>query len=770
MSEIKWDESSTLVDVSSSQHILNLPSWADVDLENQTVNPTLLSETIPEGNVLDEGGADFSGIPEAGGGIVGGWYGTKKGWKIGSAMPHPLAKPIMGLVGGMVGAFTGGATAEGAQQGFYALTDSDQAPDNWQQGVNKAFLAGGEEMLYEALGQSVVNVLGMGWRILRGKPKHPGEMIQDSSKQGIEGYREGVDPTVLGEGESYVTVSEMLRQLIEESGGKLSASQVTSNFFIQTIEGLSRAAWGGGALRDARHLTDEAIVKYVDDYIKHFNQTAGGALDAEGMGILFKNMIKIGKEQHSAMAGDMYKVLDDLYTKKHLKTRKVKNEAFAKTPGQGFTHIETSIIDEVIQPVNVKSLKKRVQEILKLGEEVGNIPQGEWGGSLLNKILTMKDEIGFDGARELRSFFLAESRSLATQFGEAKSKMMMRDMEQLLMKAMDKGALGTGNKAFIDQYKKVNEFWAEGSATIRSKNIAALVKLNPEHIGAEIFKEGNITLIKEARKAILRSGQYAKGTDDAFDAQKVWLDMQSGYLNSLIAGSQQASETVLKEIGSKIPIVGTGKDVVAGQYKLSNLKALFIKNTPLNNTFKTAFTKNQQKSIREFTNVLEAAQGRTTAAGDFMVKVGQAGLILDTFGLIIPGSEAGTAGEMAGKTTLFTVSPWLLAKTFTSPRTTKLLARSMMTKLGTRQASAVITQLLGAWKDIYDENTIFVVVHGLKSIQGASGFAQFLQSDEKDKRGRPVKPKITRDYFAISSPNYTIIQRHKNLNAYLKLQ
>ena len=55
----------------------------------------------------------------------------------------------------------------------------------------KPFLAGGEEALYEALGQSVVNVLGMGWRMIRGKPKHPGEMIQDSSKQGIEGYREG---------------------------------------------------------------------------------------------------------------------------------------------------------------------------------------------------------------------------------------------------------------------------------------------------------------------------------------------------------------------------------------------------------------------------------------------------------------------------------------------------------------------------------------------------------------------------------------------------
>ena len=77
---------------------------------------------------------------------------------------------------------------------------------------------------------------------------------------------------------------------------------------------------------------------------------------------------------------------------------------------------------------------------------------------------------------------------------------------------------------------------------------------------------------------------------------------------------------------------------------------------------------------------------------------------------------------------------------------------------------------LATSKDVYDENTTFVVVHGLKSIDGASGFAQILQSNEIDKRGRQVKPKITKEYFAISSPNYTIIQRHKNLNAYLKLQ
>ncbi|MEO8773157.1 MAG: hypothetical protein ABI263_03415 [Gelidibacter sp.] len=68
---------------------------------------------------------------------------------------------------------------------------------------------------------------------------------------------------------------------------------------------------------------------------------------------------------------------------------------------------------------------------------------------------------------------------------------------------------------------------------------------------------------------------------------------------------------------------------------------------------------------------------------------------------------------------------------------------------------------LSVSKDIYDKNTIFVVVHGLKSIEGASGFADLL---------RERKVNITRPYIAISSPNYEIVQRHKNLKDYLQNQ
>lgn len=63
--------------------------------------------------------------------------------------------------------------------------------------------------------------------------------------------------------------------------------------------------------------------------------------------------------------------------------------------------------------------------------------------------------------------------------------------------------------------------------------------------------------------------------------------------------------------------------------------------------------------------------------------------------------------------------------------------------------------------DVYDTNTTFVVVHGLKTGQVAKTFEQILS--DKD-----VK-KIKDPYFAVSSTNYQILQIHKNLETYLNL-
>ena len=68
---------------------------------------------------------------------------------------------------------------------------------------------------------------------------------------------------------------------------------------------------------------------------------------------------------------------------------------------------------------------------------------------------------------------------------------------------------------------------------------------------------------------------------------------------------------------------------------------------------------------------------------------------------------------------------------------------------------------LNASIDVYNPNTKFVVVHGLKTSQVAKTFNQLL--NEKDQK------KIKVPYFVASSTNYQIIQIHKNLDAYLNI-
>lgn len=63
--------------------------------------------------------------------------------------------------------------------------------------------------------------------------------------------------------------------------------------------------------------------------------------------------------------------------------------------------------------------------------------------------------------------------------------------------------------------------------------------------------------------------------------------------------------------------------------------------------------------------------------------------------------------------------------------------------------------------DIYNPQLTFITVHGLKSINGADGFGEILSE---------TKFKINKPYFVISTPNYEIVQMHKNLNTYLESQ
>ena len=62
-------------------------------------------------------------------------------------------------------------------------------------------------------------------------------------------------------------------------------------------------------------------------------------------------------------------------------------------------------------------------------------------------------------------------------------------------------------------------------------------------------------------------------------------------------------------------------------------------------------------------------------------------------------------------------------------------------------------------KDYYNNITKFVVLHGLKSYDGALGLIEILKDNDSF---------FDNSFFVVSSENYRTIQIHKNLNAYIK--
>ncbi len=65
-------------------------------------------------------------------------------------------------------------------------------------------------------------------------------------------------------------------------------------------------------------------------------------------------------------------------------------------------------------------------------------------------------------------------------------------------------------------------------------------------------------------------------------------------------------------------------------------------------------------------------------------------------------------------------------------------------------------------QDLYDKDTKFVVVHGLKSIEASQGLNDILNENNR--------ANITKPVIALSSTNYKTIQIHKNLQEYLESQ
>ena len=571
------------------------------------------------------------------GGIAGGIRGAQMGLPYG---------PAGVIAGGATGAFFGGATGEGLQQAYLSITDNPLAAQNWEETAQKMLESGAEEAMYDAFGSIAFKTIGAGWKMIR--PKEIDEIAD-------------------------------VQKIMDEFGGTLTAAQRTDNKFVQTIEGLTRASWGGGKLRQIDEINDEAIKRYSDDYINAFTDTANKELTADGVGRLFINTIQDGIQIHKGIANDMYSQLDDLY-KEVVKKKKISK----KTPlgilgpeGKMLSKTTTEVVEQAVKPVPTKGLKEVAQRVLKLQDELKGATFGDYGKSVIDAVSKFSDEgLSFKAAQELRSSLLSDLRLLKSQVGESKSGPIFQQLVDQLEVAMQKGAKATGNEAYYKQWEAANKFYKTGKEKLNTEFIQKLVKQNPEKIGQTIFATGNITEIRNAKRALAKAATYSKKTPNPIDFSSTWKRMQGGYLND---------------------ILGKVKDANSNQLSIPKLKSFFKKNTKEGRTFDNVFTTEQRKEIKTFINTLEKIQSRPKAAGDFMITVGQAGLVLGGFGA---GQYLATGELPVGDYATFVITPFIMARLLTNPKTAKLISKGMNTKAYGAQSGAVFTKIVAALQEL----------------------------------------------------------------------
>lgn len=577
------------------------------------------------------------------GGIAGGIAGAKKGFELGG--PTPTGRAVGTILGGAFGAFFGGATGEAAQQIYLSITDNPLAAQNWEETAQKMLESGAEEAMYDAFGSIAFKTIGAGWRMIR--PKEIDEIAE-------------------------------VQRIMDEFGGTLTAAQRTDNKFVQTIEGLTRASWGGGRLRKIDQINDEAIKRYADDYINAFTDTANKELTADGVGRLFVNTIEDGIQIHKGIANDMYSQLDDLYIEL-VKKKKISK----KTPlgilgpeGKMLHKTTTEVVEQAVKPVSTKGLKDVVQKVIKIQDELKGATFGDYGKSVIDAVSKFDDGLSFKAAQELRSSLLSDLRLLKSQVGESKSGPIFQQLVDQLEIAMQKGAKATGNEAYYKQWEAANKFYKTGKEKINTEFIQKLLKQNPEKIGETVFATGNITQIRNAKRALAKAATYSKKTPNPINFSDTWKRMQGGYLND---------------------ILGKAKDPTSNQLSIPKLRSFLKKNTKEGRTFNNAFTSQQRKEIKKFINTLEKVQARPKAAGDFMITVGQAGLVLGGFGF----SQYLATGELpVGDYATFIITPFIMAKALTNPKLAALISKGMNTKAYGAQSGAVFAKIVAALQEL----------------------------------------------------------------------
>ena len=428
--------------------------------------------------------------------------------------------------------------------------------------------------------------------------------------------------------------ADIAQTALRAKSGTLSAAQSVQSPTLDLAESFARAGAGGkGQFIGLEKRNADAIQAIKDDLIKTISKDPVSDRTA---GKLFQNAVSKGDAAHSIASTALYKTFD------------------AKVGG---LTVDTSL---------VQKLGLEISDQLK---RIGNVGKTEAGGALIDQLSKVNSATSFADAHVLRSNLLATIRDMKASGTESVALRNASRAAMAVDDAMEQSAKNLSPTLFAE-YRQISKFYKTGKQAFSNDVIQTLLREQPERVGENLFKTGNVSEIIQAKATVRQAARH----DPSIDPGKVFNRLQAGYLNTLLTSRAAVN--------------------LEGETTARNL-AKVLADAKTDRQFAVMFNSGERELISDF--------GRT-AYLTLQNKPSQ-------FGILAPLLQAGAIGSIAvtgeaGPAEIgLLLSPYVLGKILTNPSLVTALTRGLQAPAGTAAASAAMAKITNEWTKTFGGNT-----------------------------------------------------------------
>lgn len=443
-----------------------------------------------------------------------------------------------------------------------------------------------------------------------------------------KGWGEPVEGTV---DEAAVAAQRWLQERNKSATLTKYQAEPTKSRALQ--EGIARASvLSGGAVK----AVDEEAINVIRNEVDLLTSQAG-QMTREEFGDQFKTVIDAGEEALQKWAGPRYTAIDNLGYGVKVDLRGVKAEAKAK----------------------LKDLKG-----------IAAVPESQ--SFLQQQILGIpSDTLTFAQARAKLSDLKSFQRSLESTDPRKK---VVNDAITAIENSMEASAR-RGGKEVYDFYRQVNNEYKSMSQALRSDILLEAMSKNPERVGEYFFRQGNVTEIKSAYRALQQIA--SRDTALAKDVAQMVENFQQAYVKGIFGSikdetSLKAALKLAKEQDE------TMNAVLGGAAKFKGVQS------------KTA-------AVQAMLNAMEYSARRPDSVMSLFIASKEAG-----------GGQGLIQGSIAAGSSILAALPTILARTAADPRRVNELLKINRTSMRVGFTDQVASKLVQLAKDLGIEVSDFI--------------------------------------------------------------